>query len=442
VQSGLIRVLGVGFGLAVIVGSTIGIGILRTPGLVAAQLSSPLAILAVWVVGGLYTLLGCLCLLELGTMLPQAGGYFVYARRAFGRWTGFAVGFSDWLTYCAVLGYVSIAIGEFAAMLLPAAPVRVIAVGVLALLTALQLRGVRISGRFQEVTTAVKFVAFLGLVVACFVYAASRSTPVAAAAAAAPAASLAGIIVALQSVAITYGGWQSALYFTEENRDPARELPRSMVGGVAAVIVIYFLVNLALLLVLPRAVMAGSTLAAAEAARAIFGGRGGEVITLLSIVSLPPLINAILMIGARILFALSREGFLFARAATVNARGTPAVATLATAAVASLLVATGTFQKLVAVASFFLAGNYVVSCLALFVLRRREPDLARPVRAWGYPWSAVLVLAGAVAFLAGMLLGDTRTALLALGLLAAGVLGAALTSMARPAPAPTVHPRP
>jgi APA family basic amino acid/polyamine antiporter len=442
-QAGLIRVLGVGFGLAVVVGSTIGIGILRTPGLVAAQLSSPAAVLAVWVVGGLYTLLGCLCLLELGTALPQAGGYFVYARRAFGRWTGFGVGFSDWLTYCAVLGYVSIAIGEFAALLLAGAPVRVIAIGVLGLLMALQLAGVRISGRFQEITTAVKFLAFLALVAACFAYAARGHAPVAAAAGAAvPAASLAGIIVALQSVVITYGGWQSALYFTEENRDPARELPRSMVGGVAAVIVVYFLVNLALLRVLPLEAMAGSTLPAADAARAIFGSNGGAVITLLSIVSLPPLINAILMIGARILFAMGREGLLFPRAATVNARGTPAAATLATAGVASVLVATGTFQKLVAVASFFLAANYVVSCLALFALRRREPDLARPVRAWGYPWSAGLVLAGAVAFLAGMLWGETRTALLALGLLAAGMLAVALTSLARPAPAPTAHPRP
>src|SRR5215813_7490697 len=117
---GLIRILGVGFGLAVIVGSTIGIGILRTPGLVAGQLPDRGAILAVWIVGGLYTLVGAACLAELGTMLPEAGGYYVYARRAFGDAVGFAVGWTDWITYCAVLGYVSIAIGEFAALLAPA----------------------------------------------------------------------------------------------------------------------------------------------------------------------------------------------------------------------------------------------------------------------------------------------------------------------------------
>ena len=140
---GLIRILGVGFGLAVIVGSTLGIGILRTPGLVAGQLPNSTAILTVWIVGGLYTLVGAICLAELGTMLPEAGGYYVYARRAFGNGVGFAVGWTDWLTYCAVLGYVSIAIGEFAPLLLPslAGHERAIAILSLAALAALQLAG-------------------------------------------------------------------------------------------------------------------------------------------------------------------------------------------------------------------------------------------------------------------------------------------------------------
>src|SRR3954471_1192244 len=114
------RVLGLGFGLAVIVGSTLGIGILRTPGLVAGQLPTPGSILLVWIVGGLYTLLSAMCFAELGTMLPREGGYYVYARHAFGDTVGFAVGWTDWLTYCAVLGYVSIGFAEFVAVLVPA----------------------------------------------------------------------------------------------------------------------------------------------------------------------------------------------------------------------------------------------------------------------------------------------------------------------------------
>lgn len=420
-SGGLIRILGVGFGLSVIVGSTLGIGILRTPGLVAGQLPNPTAILAVWIAGGLYTLLGAVCLAELGTMLPEAGGYYVYARRAFGDAVGFAVGWTDWISYCAVLGYVSIAIGEFAALLLPSLGGYEKAVSILTLagLAALQLAGLRVSSRFQEITTVVKCGAFLTVVVAAIFFAPGIRSG---SGLASQTPSLSGLIVALQSVVITYGGWQSALYFSEEDRDPDRNLPRSMIGGVAAVIVVYLLVNVALLSVLPIADLARSTLPAADAAQILLGGRGREIITILSIVSLPPMLNAILMIGTRILFAMGRDGLLWRRAASVTARGTPAVAMLATTLVALALVATGTFQRLVAVVAFFLTANYVVCCLALVVLRRREPDRARPFRAWGYPWSAALVLAGAAAFLVGAAAGDTINAAGALALLALGFL--------------------
>jgi basic amino acid/polyamine antiporter, APA family len=167
----------------------------------------------------------------------------------------------------------------------------------------------------------------------------------------------------------------------------------------------------------------------------IFGGRGAVLITLLSLVSLPPMLNAILMIGTRILFALGRDGLVWRQTSSVNRRGTPAAATLVTTAVAVALVASGTFQRLVAVASFFLAANYAACCLALVVLRWREPELARPFRAWGYPWSAAIVLLGAAAFLASALLGDTRNALLAVALLAAGLVGSRWLSRG-PADAP------
>jgi basic amino acid/polyamine antiporter, APA family len=420
------RILGVGFGLAVIVGSTLGIGILRTPGLVAGQLDTAAAILTVWVAGGLYTLVGSVCLTELGAMLPQAGGYYVYARRAFGDTAGFAVGWTDWLTYCAVLGYVSIGMGEFVALLVPALGARVSAIAVVILVSfvVLQWIGVRVGSRFQEIATAVKFVAFLALVAACFVFSSGH-----AAGSIAPAhrgATFAGIVVALQSVVITYGGWQSALYFTEEDRDPDRNLPRSMIGGVLSVIVIYALVNLALLAVLPVPALARATLPAADAAQAIMGGRGAQIITVLSLISLPPMLNAIMMIGTRILFAMGRDRLFWQRTAAVNAGGTPGVATIVTTAVAMVLIMSGTFQRLVAMASFFLAANYCACCLALFVLRRREPDLRRPFRAWGYPWSAGLVLAGATIFLVGAMAGDTANGVAALALLAAGLAGRAL----------------
>ena len=421
---GLRRVLGLGFGLAVIVGSTLGIGILRTPGLVAAQLSSPPAILVVWVVGGIYTLLAAVCFAEMGTMLPREGGYYVYARHAFGNTVGFAVGWTDWLTYCAVLGYVSIGFGEFAGVLLPslAGSVTVVAVTVLVALVALQLAGVQVSSRFQQAATAVKFFAFLALVVAAF----TIDVPSTPGSAAAPAASLAGVVFALQAVAITYGGWQSALYFSEEDRDPASNIPRSMIGGVLAVIVVYLAVNVALLEVLPLADLARSTLPAADAAQVLVGASGHVVITVLSLISLPPMLNAIIMIGTRILFAMGRDGLMWRRTATIGNGGTPTVAMLVTTAVAVLAIVTGTFQRLVAIAAFFLALNYCVCGLALIVLRRREPTRPRPFVAWGYPWSAGIVLAGAVGILIGTLVGDSISGVGAIALLAAGLIGRAV----------------
>jgi APA family basic amino acid/polyamine antiporter len=424
-KPGLRRILGISFGLAVIVGSTLGIGILRTPGLVAAQLPNRSAILTVWVVGGLYTLLGSICLTELGTMLPQAGGYYVYARRVFGDTVGFAVGWTDWITYCAVLGYVSIGMSEFVSLLVPplGGAVRPIAVALLLGFVGLQWMGVRVSSRFQEVATALKFAAFLALVAACFAASPGTATAAGSGAALTSAPALVGVVVALQSVLITYGGWQSPLYFTEEDNDPARNLPRSMIGGEIVVIAVYLLVNLALLAVLPVPTLARSTLPAADAAQIILGVRGAQAITLLSLISLPPLLNAIMMIGTRILFAMGRDGLIWSRTAAINAGGTPGIATLVTTAVAIALIVTGTFQRLVAMASFLLAANYSVCCLALVVLRWREPELARPFRAWGYPWSAAIVLAGAAFFLIGVLAGDTANGVAALALLGVGLIG-------------------
>ena len=415
------RILGFGFGLAVIVGATLGIGILRSPGLVAGQLGTRTAILAIWIVGGIYTLVSASCFIELGAMLPQAGGYYVYARRAFGDTVGFAVGWTDWLTYCAVLGYLSIGIAEFTATLAPALSGAVTPIAVTALFgfVALQWAGLKVSSRFQEIATALKFCAFLVLVGACFAFAPARTASEVPGA----ATTFTGIIVALQLVTVTYGGWQSALYFAEEDRDPVRNLPRSMIGGVVAVIVVYMLVNLALLAVLPVADLASSTLPAADAARAIFGERGGTVVTILSLISLPAALNAIMMIATRILFAMGRDGLFWRRTAEVNAGGTPGVATLVSTAVAIVLIGTGTFQRLVAMASFFLAVNYCVCCVALFVFRWREPGLPRPLKAWGYPWTAALVLAAAAAFVAGVVAGDPATAVTALALLAAGLAG-------------------
>ena len=418
------RVLGVGFGLAVSIGGTIGVGILRTPGLIAEQLHVPSVILLLWAAGGIYTLLGASCLTELGLMFPRAGGFYVYVRRAFGNTAGFAVGWTDWVMYCSVLGYLSIAIAEFIAALgvISADTVRIAAVLIVLGVVALQWLGIRISSQFQEVTTSLKCIAFLVLVLGCLVIPTGEN----ASKTVTPPVTFSGLTVALQAIIITYAGWQSPLYFIEEDRDPARNLPRAMIGGVLSVLGIYLLVNIALLKALPMSELSGATLPAADAARVIAGPYGRNLIILLSIISLVPLLNAITMIGTRVIFGLGRDRLFWSRTSTVTSAGTPDTATLLTAAVAVVLIATGTFQRLIAMTSFFLAANYTLCCLALVVLRREEPDLPRPYQAWGYPWSVWLVTAGSVIFVVGMLAGDVLNGLAALGLLAIGLIGRVL----------------
>lgn len=418
------RILGVGFGLSVSIGATIGVGILRTPGLVAEHLQSSFAILFLWIAGGVYTLLGASCLTELGIMLPKAGGYYVYARRAFGDTVGFIVGWADWLMYCSVLAYASIAIAEFIAMLgwIPGGAARLLGVSILIGIVWLQWLGIRVSSRFQEVTTSLKCVAFLILIAMCFVVPTHRPTP----GFAMPPITIGGLVVALQAIVITYGGWQSPLYFMEEDRDPARNLPRTMIGGVVSVIGIYVLVNLALLKVLPMSELSGSTLPAAEAARTLAGTQGGRVITILSVISLVPLLNAVIMIGSRVVFAMGRDRLFWPRTETVNVGGTPSVALLLTTGIALALIATGTFQRLIAMTSFFLVATYCLCCVALVVLRRREPELQRPYRAFGYPWSVWIVVVCGVMFLTAMLVADSFNGLAAIGLLALGVVARAM----------------
>src|SRR5438876_4201221 len=230
--------------------------------------------------------------------------------------------------YCSVLGYLSIAIAEFigAFGLVPVGAIRFFAVLILIAIVGLQWLGIRISSQFQEVTTSLKCVAFLALVAMCLIVPARGD----AWSGMGSSMTFSGFIIALQAIVITYGGWQSPLYFIEEDRDPSRNLPRTMIGGVLSVMGIYLLVNIALIKVLPMSELSGATLPAADAARVISGAHGRDLITILSVISLVPLLNAVIMMGTRVIFAMGRDRLFWSDTSTVNAGGTPDTATLLT----------------------------------------------------------------------------------------------------------------
>jgi APA family basic amino acid/polyamine antiporter len=420
----LLRVLGVGFGLAVIIGNTIGAGIFRAPGEIATQLPNQWLFLAAWVAGGLYALLGAFQIAELGTMLPRSGGQYVFSRYALGEYAGFVVGWSDWLSTCGSAAAVSIVIGDFAGRLFPvlAGKATAIAAAVAIVFAVLQWRGIILSSVVQDLTSFLKALAFILLVIAAFVFADRQGLLAPPESIVAPAglALFAAFIIALQSVIYTYDGWAGVVYFSEEVKDPARDIPRSLFSGVLAIIGIYLLVNLALLYVLPISKIAGQEFAAGIAAEVIFGRYGNRVFLVLTLLSMLSAINAYHLMATRVIFSMSRDRLLAQGVATVNKGGTPTVALFISAMTAVLIIVFGqTFGKVITILSFFFVANYTLSFISVFVLRRREPEKARPYRAWGYPWTTALALLGSVAFLAGAVASDRRNSVYALLLLAA-----------------------
>jgi basic amino acid/polyamine antiporter, APA family len=422
-KGNLLRILGVGFGIAVIVGDTIGSGILRTPGEIAARLVNSASILLVWLLGGIFALLSTLAVTELGTMLPKAGGWYVYSRRAFGEYGGFLAGCTDWFMQTVSVAFLAVAFGEFAAELQPALQghVKVVGIAILGCLTLVNWVGLRTGSRTQELTSLAKACALIGFVVACFTLSPGVVSGSAPASTNVPVTNrnfLFAIVIALQAVIVTYDGWYAAIYFTEEDENPARNLPRSSIGGVLACTAIFLLVNVALIHVLPMEGFASSQMPVADAALAILGNRGKQIILLISLLTAITTINATLLVSPRILFAMARDGLMPRWTTTVNKGGTPSMALLIGTTIAVALVLRGSFGTLVAIASFLCVTVYLSGFVALFVLRVREPELARPFKMWGYPWTNLAVLVASAAFLIASVVADLKDALFTLVLIA------------------------
>ena len=422
-STSLTRILGLGFGVAVIFGGTVGVGILRLPGTIAGQLESFSLIMLVWVLGGCYALLGALSVAELGAAMPQAGGFYIYSKRAFGTPVGFAVGWADWLNNCAVVAYAAVAASEYIAALVPSMESwqTSIALALLFLFCALHWTGLRLSSSIQQLTSSVTAITFLLLAAACLLHPAQTNVstlPLGVAGHGGLLKTLVPLVAALRAIVVTYDGWYEAIYFTEEDTDAAKHLPRAMLGGVVLVLGLYLLMNLAFLHVLSIPALAASKLPAADAARIVFPAWSGWFVTVLSLLTLLSLMNAVLLGTPRILLAIGRDGLFTERAARVGPGGTPRVALLLSAATTAILIASGSFEVIIAVAAILVAAMYCANYIAVIVLRLREPDMVRPFRAWGYPVTTVLGLAASLAFLAAAIHDDPASAYRAVALLA------------------------
>lgn len=431
-KASLSRILGLGFSIALAFGGTIGVGILRLPGAVAAALGDVSLIVLVWVAGGLYATLGAISIAELAAMMPTAGGFYVYARRTFGARLGFVVGWNDWILNTLTIAYGALTAADFIGVLSPslAAHGQGIALSVLGLFTALHLFGLRIGSGLQNAISALVGVLLVGLALACFTVTPPGAGP--APGGAAPSAAslpllsvgmLAALVAALRSVIVAYDGWYNSIYLAEETVDAARTVPRAMITCALMVTGLYVLINVGFLHALSLPVLAASKLPAADAARAILPRGGAQFVTVISLGTMLSLLNATLLGTPRILFAIGRDGLFSGSATRVTASGTPGVALGITSTVAGLLILSGTLEQLIAVAAVLFVLNYVAGYAAVITLRVRERGLERPFRAWGFPWTTGLVLLGSVLFLVAAVVDDPRS----------GAFAALLIGIAAPA---------
>jgi APA family basic amino acid/polyamine antiporter len=366
--------------------------------------------MAVWVAGAVYALLGALTVAELAAMRPRSGGLYPLVQGALGEFPGFIVGWTDWLATCGSMAAVAMVLGEYAGPLVPGMMGHelVTASAVVVGFAVLQWRGIRIGDAAQQLTSLLKSLALMALAGVALVMPVDSAplTPVAALAVPTGFALAGAVIIALQSAIYTYDGWTGPIYFGEEVRDPARDIPRAMIGGVLLVLVIYLLLNAAFLRVVPIQDIAGDSFVAGTAAARLFGPTGETVIRIVMLLSLAAAVNAMQLMAARVPFAMSRDRLLPALLNRVNPGGTPVPALVASTLIALAYIATNTFNTVLAVLAFLFVASYALTFTALFASRQRAPDAPRPFRVPGYPFVPGVALAGSLAFMVAALVSD------------------------------------
>lgn len=435
---GLRRVLRVRDGMAITVGIVIGAGILGTPGAIAGYLGSSWQILAMWLFGGVMAGLSTLVLAEMAAALPEAGGKYVYARRAWGDTAGFVAGWSELFVTRGFSGAIkAVLIATYVVTLAGGrGSVRVIAFAVVLGYYVMHTRGIKASTTFQNVTTAVKIVILVAIAGAAIWGGSAETLQAAPLATSGTTAGLLGYALAYQAISFSYYGWEDAAKLSEEVVDPGRTLPRVLLGGAVAVMVMYLLINVAFLVALTPAEMAGSELVAADVIATVFGRGAGTLVVVASLLILISSANVNFLGLPRVAFGLARDGLAPRALARVDARGTPRNALVMISAWIALLAATTRFEPLFRFMMTVAISVDTMVLLGYFKLRRDAPDLERPFRMPGHPVLPALTIVLYVAILAILIYTQPLLArgagLMLAAMIVAGLVTARRTSGRRP----------
>jgi APA family basic amino acid/polyamine antiporter len=409
-----------------VVSGVIGSGIFFTPGPIAELLPHPGWILAAWAVGGLLSLAGALANAELGAMYPHAGGDYVYLREAFHPLAGFLVG---WITFFVIYaGTVATLAAAFADGLsgflhLGVVGERGLAVALVIAASALNYVGVRWGARANNVTAVLKVVALVALVLLGPVFGEGEFTRLLPSGGATGTVTWLAFGMALSPVLFSYLGWNSSIYVASEIRNPGRNVPRSLFLGLAICTAVYLTVNAVYLFALPVDVMRGEANVGEAAARALFGGLGGTLVALFVLASVLGTLNATVLVGPRIAYAMAIDGLFFRGVDRAHPTfATPTVAIVLQAVTASVIVlALGTFDAALSYTTFAILLATCADVAALYRLRSVQRDRPRPYRAWGYPWVPGLYFVANAAIAVALLVGRPFECAVGLGLAATGI---------------------
>lgn len=397
--------------VSLVAGSMLGIGIFIAPPTVAAQVQGPGAFLFLWLLGGLSALCGALSVAELGSMMPRAGGDYPYLVRAYGPGLAFAAG---WLQLLAVFpgSLAAMAVGTSSyqlpiimgdSFLWPAAigldPVIAWSIAIIVALTAVNHLGVALSGRLQVVVTIAPVVMLLVGTIGVVLYQGTEGGAFATSGRSVVLPTVSGIAAAFLPVYFAFSGWNAAIFVGAEIEKPLRNVPRALVGGTLLVTLLYLGLCIGFLSVFTMSALANTGEAGTAAARLLFGGFGEVAVTVSILLAMLGSLNGTILTGSRIAYAMAADGHCIAKAATLSRRGTPAVALWMQAGWAVLLVLTHGFDALLKYASAAMLITGTLTVVAVFVLRRKLPNLPRPYRVWGYPITPLAYAASSVAVL-------------------------------------------
>lgn len=441
----LVRALGPVEGMAIVVGTVIGSGIFLTPSEIAGHLGrfGFGAILGVWVLCGLLSLAGALAYAELGAMFPRSGGQYVFMREAYGPLWGFLFGWMEfWVARSGSIAVLAVAFAKGAATLVHVeSPWAIRWTGFLAViaLTLANYIGVRVGGTVQVIFTGTKVAALLALIVCAFVLPGGSPAnwqplfqiP-------ADGAFLTAVGAAMIAVLWSYDGWTNGAAVSEELQNPQRNVPRALLGGTLAIMVLYCLATLAYHYVLPERLVAGSKLVATDVAEILFPRFGGGLLAAAVMVSTFGAANGLLLTGPRIFFAMARDRVFFAGLDHLHPRfHTPHLAILFQGLWAAVLVLVPFADLARSLFGWTMQGElydqlftfvifaswvfYGMAVAAVFVLRRKRPDAERPYRAWGYPVVPFLFVLTAVAFVLHTLFHSPAESLAGIGIVLLGL---------------------